>query len=89
MCSFAPIAVIAGSEVGVPSADWVGEALGLVANPSAMSLNRRDKFLMAQALQEAGVESIHTTKTKTLQESKQCLIVGIRILFLKPITRCG
>ena len=71
--AFNPIAVIAGSEVGVPSADWVGEALGLPSNPSATSLNRRDKFLMAQALEEAGVEGIHTTKVKTIQECEAIL----------------
>lgn len=71
--AFNPIAVIAGSEVGVPSADWVGEALGLSSNPSATSLNRRDKFLMAQALEEAGVEGIHTTKVKTIQECEAIL----------------
>lgn len=71
--AFNPIAVIAGSEVGVPSADWVGEALGQSSNPSATSLNRRDKFLMAQALEEAGVEGIHTTKVKTIQECEAIL----------------
>lgn len=71
--AFNPIAVIAGSEVGVPSADWVGEALGLSSNPSATSLNRRDKFLMAQALEESGVEGIHTTKVKTIQECEAIL----------------
>jgi biotin carboxylase len=51
----APIAVLAGQEPGVPLADALSERLGLATNGSALSVARRDKFRMIEAVRAAGL----------------------------------
>ncbi|MFD4669600.1 ATP-grasp domain-containing protein [Lentzea sp. NPDC058450] len=50
-----PVAVVAGSEVGVEFADTLSEALGLPTNGTALSSARRDKFRMIETIKAAGV----------------------------------
>lgn len=50
-----PIAVLAGQEPGVILADRLSELLGLPSNGSALSLARRDKYRMIEAVRAAGL----------------------------------
>jgi ATP-grasp domain len=55
LAAYRPIGVIPGTECGVMLADRLGELLGLPHNDPALSEARRDKSLMAQAVQRAGL----------------------------------
>ncbi len=62
-----PIAcVIPGTELGVELADALSEALGLITNGTALSQTRRDKFLMAEALDKAGLHTIPHIRTNNI-----------------------
>ncbi|MGW4895636.1 ATP-grasp domain-containing protein [Kitasatospora sp. NPDC004240] len=52
---YAPVALLAGAEIGVELADALGEALGLRGNGTALSAARRDKFRMVETVKAAGV----------------------------------
>lgn len=53
--AYAPIAVIAGQEPGVPLADLLSERLGVATNGTAKSSARRDKFTMIETVRAAGL----------------------------------
>jgi hypothetical protein len=53
--AYAPIAVIAGQEPGVPLADLLSERLGVATNGTAGSAARRDKFTMIETVRAAGL----------------------------------
>lgn len=53
--AYAPVAVLAGQEPGVPLADLLGERLGLATNGAAGSICRRNKFHMIEAVRAAGL----------------------------------
>ena len=55
LAAFAPIAVVAGQEPGVPLADELSERLGLASNGTARSRARRDKYEMIETLRAAGI----------------------------------
>jgi len=48
-------AVVAGSERGVPLADKIADRFSVKKNPVSSSLNRRNKFLIIEALSKANV----------------------------------
>ncbi|PGH49520.1 ATP-grasp domain-containing protein [Streptomyces sp. Ru87] len=52
---YAPIAVSAGQEPGVPLADLLSERLGVATNGTAGSRARRDKFTMIETVRAAGL----------------------------------
>ena len=52
---YRPVAVLAGSEPGVPLADALSERLGLPSNGSALSAARRDKHRMVETVRAAGL----------------------------------
>ncbi|MGW7051070.1 ATP-grasp domain-containing protein [Streptomyces sp. NPDC054887] len=52
---YAPVALLAGAEIGVELADVLSEALGLRTNGTALSTARRDKFQMVETVKAAGV----------------------------------
>lgn len=52
---YAPIAVVAGQEPGVPLADLLSERLGVATNGTAKSPARRDKFTMIETVRAAGL----------------------------------
>ncbi|MEV6328814.1 ATP-grasp domain-containing protein [Streptomyces sp. NPDC051909] len=52
-----PVAVVPASEFGVEAADEIAAALGLRGNAPALSLARRDKARMMEALVAAGVRA--------------------------------
>jgi hypothetical protein len=60
---YAPIAVLAGQEPGVPLADTLGERLGLATNGTALSLARRDKYRMIEAVRAAGLRCAQQFKS--------------------------
>ncbi|MFF3373154.1 ATP-grasp domain-containing protein [Streptomyces sp. NPDC002680] len=51
----APAAVVPGQESAVRAADRLSEALGVKSNGTALSVARRDKYEMIEALRRAGV----------------------------------
>jgi len=53
--SYQPLAVLPGSEAGVPMADRLSEHLGLATNGTLLSPARRDKYAMIETLRAAGV----------------------------------
>ncbi len=61
--TFAPVAVVAGQEPGVPLADDLSERLGLASNGTAQSAARRDKYEMIEALRSAGVRCAEQFKS--------------------------
>ncbi|WP_435191958.1 ATP-grasp domain-containing protein [Streptomyces sp. bgisy126] len=52
---YAPVALLAGAEIGVELADVLSEALDLRTNGTALSTARRDKFRMVETVGAAGV----------------------------------
>lgn len=83
---FRPIAVIAGSELGVEYADLLSERLCLPGNPSRSSRNRRDKFLMTRALENARVPAIRAQAVESEEECRAVLRAWNRYpIVLKPL----
>lgn len=81
----APLAVVAGGEVGVELADALSAELALPSNGVALSRARRDKYVMMEAVRSAGVPAAR----QILVESTDQLIdwhrsIGGRIV-VKPI----
>ncbi|MEV7026412.1 phosphoribosylglycinamide synthetase, partial [Kitasatospora sp. NPDC093558] len=58
-----PAAVVDGQEPGVPLADRLSELLGVPTNGSALSAARRDKYLMIEAVRNAGVRCARQFKS--------------------------
>lgn len=57
LAELGPVAVIPASEFGVETADEIAAALGLRGNDPSLSLARRDKARMMEALAAAGVRT--------------------------------
>ena len=57
-----PIAVVAGTEIGVPMADALAAALGVPGNDPARSAARRDKIVMAEITAAAGLATPATLR---------------------------
>jgi len=64
-----PAFVVVGAEPGVPLADALSERLGLPSNGSALSLARRDKNAMNEALRGAGLRIAEALKTGDAAEA--------------------
>ncbi len=56
------IAAIPGAETGVALADALSEALGVVTNGTELSAARRNKYLMGEAVRDAGVRAVMQLK---------------------------
>jgi biotin carboxylase len=65
---YAPIAVLAGQEPGVPLADALSERLGLASNGSALSAARRDKFQMIETVRAAGLRCAEQLRSGEVEE---------------------
>lgn len=87
---FDPVAVMAGSELGVQAADLAARRHGLRGNDPATSERRRDKFLMACALEEAGLDHVRSARVASVEE---CLRTaeewGSWPLVVKPLSSAG
>lgn len=68
---FQPVAVVAGSELGVIAADYLARKAGLPGNDPATAECRRNKFAMVEALQKAGVPAIRSAKLNSVDECLQ------------------
>ncbi|MFD4829877.1 ATP-grasp domain-containing protein [Streptomyces uncialis] len=82
---FQPVAVVAGSEVGVELADALSEGLGLATNGTRLSRARRDKFVMIETVAAAGLRAasqLMVTSERELYDWHER--VGGRIV-LKPV----
>lgn len=88
--AWAPRFVVAGSESGVPLADYLAEALGLPGNGTDLSAARRDKHLMAEALRRQGVRAIRSVRTHAVAEA--CAwwrAQGLQEVVVKPVNSAG
>ncbi|MBC2876160.1 MULTISPECIES: ATP-grasp domain-containing protein [Streptomyces] len=82
---FRPVAVVAGSEIGVELADALSEALGVATNGTRLSSARRDKFLMIEAIAAAGLRAAAQLLVTSEEELRGWhKRVGGRIV-LKPV----
>lgn len=70
LTAHAPRAVIAGTEIGVETADLVAERLGLPGNGTALSRARRDKVTMADTVRRTGLAAPATLRCS---EAKQAV----------------
>lgn len=61
--------VLPGIEIGVELADTLSEALGTLTNGTPLSAARRDKWLMVQALEAAGVRAIPSAVARAPEEA--------------------
>lgn len=86
---FRPRFVMAGSETGVPLADWLNEKLGLLGNGTQYSSARRDKYLMQQRLADAGVRSIRQFVTDDLDVLLRDAAQLGKIVVVKPLESAG
>jgi hypothetical protein len=68
LAPYSPIAVVAGMETDVLLADAVSELAGLPSNGTALSLARRDKYEMAEALRRAGVRCAEQFKSGSAED---------------------
>ena len=88
--SFSPVCVVPGQETGVELADELSERLGLPSNGTALSLARRDKYEMVEALRRAGVPSVQHRKGNDAEELAHWVdsTVGYPAV-VKPIKSAG
>lgn len=66
--AYSPVCVVPGQETGVELADELSERLGVVSNGTKLSLARRDKFEMVEALRSAGVPCVQHRKGSDPEE---------------------
>ena len=87
---FQPVAVVAGSELGVIAADYLARKAGLPGNDPATAECRRNKFAMVEALQKAGVPAIRSAKLNSVDE---CLRLAAEWntwpVVIKPLSGAG
>lgn len=67
---YKPVAVVAGSEVGVELADRLSKMAGLPGNNPATTECRRNKYCMVKALQKSGVPAI---RSQVVTSADECL----------------
>jgi hypothetical protein len=60
--------VVAGQEPGVPLADTLAESLSLATNGTALSLARRDKYLMIETVRAAGLRCARQLRSADVEE---------------------
>jgi biotin carboxylase len=78
-------AVIAGSESGVQIAEDIAEILGLAGNPVATRAARHDRGAMTEALAAAGLPTLRTLRTDSLNEATRWAAdLGQRTYMLGP-----
>lgn len=87
---YQPIAVVAGSELGVRATDYLAQKAGLPGNNPATAECRRNKFAMVEALQKAGVPAIRSAKLNSVDE---CLKLAAEWntwpVVIKPLSGAG
>jgi biotin carboxylase len=81
--------VLAGDEVAVPLAEDIARRLGLPGNNPATSGRRRDKGLMSEALEAAGLSHPATVRVTTLDGARRATDAMGWPVVLKPPASCG
>ena len=71
---FPIIAVIPGAETGVELADRLSSRLGLRSNGESGSLARRNKYLMGEAVRNAGIRAV---LQQVGEEKSMCVSVHV------------
>jgi len=79
-------AVIAGSEMGVNVTDQIADQLNVPKNDIQYSINRRDKFMMIDALHKAGVSHIPQFKSSNVEQILNWYTTSkLKKVILKPV----
>jgi len=81
-----PTHVIAGSETGVLLADKLSDALGVQGNDLNLSQARRNKYLMLDAVKNAGLAAAWQIKSKNLDDLLSQIPNKNFPLILKPLS---
>ncbi|GGV12028.1 ATP-grasp domain-containing protein [Streptomyces spectabilis] len=82
--------VLAGTETGVELAEMVASALSLPTNEPALVAARRDKSLMQQAVQAAGLATPHTTVAHSVRAAADWFTAsGLDEAVVKPLASAG
>ncbi|GGR85926.1 hypothetical protein GCM10010252_25720 [Streptomyces aureoverticillatus] len=82
--------VLAGTESGVVLAETLASALSLPTNDPALVGARRDKSLMQQAVQAAGLATPHTTVARSARAAADWFAVwGLDEAVVKPLASGG
>ncbi|MFF3291672.1 ATP-grasp domain-containing protein [Streptomyces sp. NPDC003023] len=82
---YAPVALLAGAEIGVELADVLSESLGLRTNGTALSAARRDKFKMVETVKAAGVPTADQILATDLDTLLAWYGDADRSVVLKPV----
>ncbi|MFE7897968.1 ATP-grasp domain-containing protein [Streptomyces sp. NPDC057424] len=82
---YAPVALLAGAEIGVELADVLSEALGLRTNGTALSNARRDKFRMVETVRAAGVPAAEQVLATDLDTLLDWYGATDRTVVVKPV----
>lgn len=89
LAGYRPVAVAAGSEVGVPLADILAERLDLPGNDPALSPARRNKFEMIETLRAAGLRSAEQRIVTGAREATAWAEAAGYPVVVKPISSSG
>ncbi|MFE0054975.1 ATP-grasp domain-containing protein [Streptomyces sp. NPDC059003] len=82
--------VLAGTESGVVLAETLASALGLPTNDPALVEARRDKSLMRQAVQDAGLATPRSTVARSARAAAHWYAVsGLDEAVVKPLASAG
>jgi hypothetical protein len=85
-----PVCLIAGAEISVELADLLNQRLGLVGNEPQTSLLKRNKFLMIEALREAGLHVAKQLKSNDLSTIKNWIKKELYYpVVIKPLNSAG
>ncbi|MFE6620778.1 ATP-grasp domain-containing protein [Streptomyces sp. NPDC057740] len=85
LAPYAPVALLAGAEIGVELADVLSEALGLRTNGTELSSARRDKFRMVETVKAAGVPAADQILATDLDTLLDWYGEAERTVVLKPV----
>jgi len=89
LAGYRPVAVVAGSEIGVELADALSEGLGLASNGTALSAARRDKWTMIDTITAAGLPAASQLRVSSAGELRRWHErIGGRIV-VKPTRSSG
>ncbi|MCX5192553.1 ATP-grasp domain-containing protein [Streptomyces sp. NBC_00249] len=89
LAAYAPVAVVAGGELGVPLTDALSSALGLAGNGVELSEARRDKYVMIETIKRAGVPGARQLQVTGEEELAQWhRALGGRVV-VKPLRSSG
>ncbi|MEU6662616.1 ATP-grasp domain-containing protein [Streptomyces sp. NPDC046821] len=85
VAAYAPVALLAGAEIGVELADVLSEGLGLRSNGTALTAARRDKFRMVETVKAAGVPAADQILATDLDTLLAWYGETDRTVVLKPV----